>query len=70
MHISIADAQPTQMEEETYTMVNEVLQHSKRILLELQLYQGAGNAIREVMLISFYHKYYHHSCIFHNLKCA
>lgn len=41
------------MEEETYYMVNEVLQHSKRILLELQLYQGAGNAIREVMLALF-----------------
>lgn len=44
----LPDAQPTQMEEETYAIVHEVLQHSKRILLELQLYQGAGNAIREV----------------------
>ncbi|GIY92957.1 CYFIP-related Rac1 interactor B, partial [Caerostris extrusa] len=45
--VDFENAQPTQMEEETYQIVNDVLQHSKRILFELQLYQGAGNAIRE-----------------------
>lgn len=47
--VDFENAQPTQMEEETYNIVHEVLQHSKRILLELQLYQGAGNAIREAI---------------------
>lgn len=51
--IAFSDAQPTPMEEETYRLVHDVLQHSKRILLDLQLYQGAGNAIREVVLILY-----------------
>lgn len=47
--LDFENAQPTQMEEETYTMVHQVLQHSKKILRELQLYQGAGNEIREAI---------------------
>lgn len=47
------DAQPTDLERESYEIVDEVLQYSKDILQELQTYKGAVNEIREVITILF-----------------
>lgn len=50
----LLDAQPTEMELESYEIVDEVLQHSKDILIELQTYKGAVNEIREVLYVKLF----------------
>lgn len=49
-NIFLIDAQPTDIERESYEIVDEVLQYSKDVLLELQTYKGAVNEIREVIV--------------------
>jgi hypothetical protein len=46
----IADAQPTENEQKTFSIVQKVLKNSETILDELQQYKGAGKEIREVGL--------------------
>ncbi|XP_076367994.1 CYFIP-related Rac1 interactor B-like isoform X1 [Tachypleus tridentatus] len=44
--VDFENAQPSEVEKDTYLVVQEVLQHTKDILQELQMYKGAGNEIR------------------------
>ncbi|KAL1420407.1 hypothetical protein MTO96_024233 [Rhipicephalus appendiculatus] len=46
--VDFENAEPSESEQETYYVVQDVLQHSRDILLELQTYKGAGSEIREV----------------------
>ncbi|XP_023216084.1 CYFIP-related Rac1 interactor B-like isoform X1 [Centruroides vittatus] len=47
--VDFENAQPTESEKETYSIAQEVLQYSRDILLELQMYKGAVNEIREAI---------------------
>lgn len=47
--VDFENAEPSESEEETYYIVQDVLQHSRDILLELQTYKGAGSEIREAI---------------------
>ncbi|XP_013789450.2 protein FAM49A-like, partial [Limulus polyphemus] len=44
--VDFENAQPSESEKDTYLIVQEVLQHSRDVLQELQMYKGAGNEIR------------------------
>lgn len=47
--VDFENAQPTDLERESYEIVEEVLQYSKDVLQELQTYKGAVNEIREAI---------------------
>lgn len=45
----ISDAQPSDLERETFEAVQRVLKNSESILEEIQCYKGAGKEIREAI---------------------
>jgi CYRIA/CYRIB Rac1 binding domain len=49
-----SDAQPTENEQKTFSIVQKVLKNSETILDELQQYKGAGKEIREVGLFVWF----------------
>lgn len=46
--ICIIDAQPTESEQMTYTVVDNALNDAAKILVDLQTYKGASAEIRQV----------------------
>ena len=50
----LTDASPTEVELPVWTQLEEVLQETDKILLELQVYRGATIQIRDVGHISLF----------------